>query len=471
MKKNNVKSGAIHRAWDFFTSMKLTVTVLLCLAATSVVGTLIPQNEAPTFYFHQYGKFFYRLLMATGLDNMYHSWWFQLLMLLLFVNIIACSVHRLSSMWKVIFNKSPRVNPERFRKLENRIEIEVNERLDSLQKPYTDIISKRFRRHASEKTDKGFYIYGEKWRLSRLGVYVVHASVLVLLIGALIGSLLGFDGFVNIPEGKSVDQIMLRKTQKTLPLGFAIRCDDFDVTFYETGAPKEYRSKLSIIRNEKVLLTRDIIVNRPLRFGGVNIFQASYGEVPGEKHVAGDLASKKIRLNIVDRHTGKTITQELSMGGTAALPEGSGFFLIKEFKESADFRGQEIGEAFLGLLMEKGKDPVEVLLPLRYPNFDKMRGGHHVFSLENIDDLLVSENKEPVYYTGLQITRDPGVWVVYSGFILMLIGFGVTFFMSHQQVFVEVTPSGKKCRVMLAGISNKNTIGMERKLKKLSAAL
>jgi cytochrome c biogenesis protein len=263
----------------------------------------------------------------------------------------------------------------------------------------------------------------------------------------------------------------VRKTQKTMPLGFAIRCDDFTVTFYETGAPKEYRSKLSILQNDKVMLTRDIIVNKPLRLGGINIFQSSYGEIPGEKHLPSDLSSKKIRLNIFNQHTGMTLTKELAMGGTVELPEGAGFFLIKEFKKSADFRGQDIGEAFLGMIMEKGKDPVEVLLPLRYPNFDKMRGGNFVFSLENIDDLLVSDNKDPVYFTGLQITRDPGMWVVYSGFILMLIGCWATFFMSHQQIFIEVTPTGKKCRVLLAGISNKNTIGMESRLKKLSEVL
>ena len=52
----------------------------------------------------------------------------------------------------------------------------------------------------------------------------------------------------------------------------------------------------------------------------------------------------------------------------------------------------------------------------------------------------------PRFYTGLQVNRDPGVWVVYSGFILMIIGCYITFFMSHQQICVELVRSREKNR-------------------------
>jgi cytochrome c biogenesis protein len=77
----------------------------------------------------------------------------------------------------------------------------------------------------------------------------------------------------------------------------------------------------------------------------------------------------------------------------------------------------------------------------------------------------------PRYYTGLQVSRDPGVWVVYTGFILMIIGIYITFFMSHKQVCVEVTADGKKSRIMVAGTANKNKLGMENKVSNLSEKL
>ena len=77
----------------------------------------------------------------------------------------------------------------------------------------------------------------------------------------------------------------------------------------------------------------------------------------------------------------------------------------------------------------------------------------------------------PRYYTGLQVSKDPGVWVVYVGFILMIIGIYITFFMSHQQLCVEVTAKGPKSQVMVAGTSNKNKMGMQKRVTQLAHQL
>ena len=471
MKKNSTRTGISDRVWAFFISVKLTVVLLLCLAVTSVIGTLIPQNEDPALYFRQYGEIFYKLFSFLDIFDMYHSWWFQLLMAALFLNIIACSYHRLSTVWKIIINKSPSVNPSRFKKLTNRIEITIKKSDDGLYDRYRDILAKRFGYCKTEQKEDGFYIYAEKGRLTRLGVYVVHVSVLVLLIGGFIGSKFGFEGLVNIPEGQSVRHIRAKHNPQPIELGFTIRCDDFNVSFYDSGLPKEYRSTVTLIENQKPILTRDIIMNKPLRYRGINIFQHSWGKIPVERHPVADIESKKIRLNITNRHTRMTYTQELSIGESIALPEGQGIFMIKEYRADADFGGQNIGDALLCVMMVKDQGPVDVLLPLRYPNFDKMRGGHFVFFLANADDLLIADDTRPAFYTGLHITKDPGVWVVYSGFLLMIIGCYISFFMAHQQVYIEFARQGNKSRLLVAGISNKNKLGIEQQLKKLSEKL
>ena len=94
--------------WKFFCSVKLTVVLLLSLAFTSIIGTVIPQNENPEAYLQAYGAFRYQLLSALGIFDMYHSWWFQGLLLFLTVNIVVCSIDRLQGSWKIIFNRNPR---------------------------------------------------------------------------------------------------------------------------------------------------------------------------------------------------------------------------------------------------------------------------------------------------------------------------------------------------------------------------
>ena len=88
--------------WDLFASVKLTVVVLILLAATSVVGTLIPQNADPVAYVRAYGEFVYRLLEVIDIFDMYHSWWFQTLIGILTVNITVCTIKRWPVIWKLV---------------------------------------------------------------------------------------------------------------------------------------------------------------------------------------------------------------------------------------------------------------------------------------------------------------------------------------------------------------------------------
>jgi cytochrome c biogenesis protein len=144
------------------------------------------------------------------------------------------------------------------------------------------------------------------------------------------------------------------------------------------------------------------------------------------------------------------------------LPEKLGTFEIKRFLQAAEFRGNNIGEAYSGILTPPGADPVQITLPLRFPTFDKMRKGNLVIAVVE---------QVPRFYTGLQVGKDPGVWVVYSGFILMIIGCYITFFMSHQQICLEIVAAGQKSRVIVAGTANKNKTGMEIKVDRLTEKL
>ncbi len=432
--------------------MRLAIFILLTLAATSIIGTLIPQNENPADYVQAYGEFFFRLFSVFGIFDLYHSWWFQTLLLLLTANIVACSIDRLSATWRIIFVRNPSFNVSKFRRFNQREEFNVDRSPEQLKKIYAPFLFRSFGHNRIEKTQRGYCLFGEKGRWTRLGVYTVHFSVILLLAGGLIGSIFGFDGFVNIPEGEAVNSIRLGNTGKMLPLEFEIRCDDFNVSFYNSGAPKEYRSSLTIVEQGKPVIQKNIIVNDPLRYKGINMFQSSYGTMP----------PKDIILDITSRKTGMIYPTAVAVGKMINLPEDVGTLVLSEFKSAASFMGNPIGEAFSGTLTPQNGKPVELLLPLRFPSFDKMRRGALVLS--------VAEVKQR-YFTGLQVTKDPGIWLVYLGFIVMIIGCYVTFFMSHQQICAEVVGEATGSRVIVCGTANKNKLGMQKKIKKISEKL
>jgi cytochrome c biogenesis protein len=443
---------------------------LLSLAVTSIIGTIVPQNANPTAYVKQYGEVFYKLFDRLGIFDMYHCWWFQILLIMLTINIIVCSIQRLSKTWKIIFPAQLSFNLSRFQKRANREEFVNEGALEQLRKEYALFLKQQFSHSVVERTKKGFCVFAEKMRWTRLGVYFVHLSVILLLMGGLIGSLFGFNGSVNIAEGESANSIWIRNSHEKHELPFTIRCDDFDVSFYDTGAPKEFRSTLTLLENGKPVLTENIIVNDPLRYKGINMFQASYGQLPPEApEIDPDL---EVSLNLLSRESGMQYQHKAKLGQVVELPEGKGEFVLKEFQPALEFGNMKLGETFIGFLTPPQGEPTKIVLPVKYARFDTMRKGAIVISITNdTKDFHAGHDHKVRYYTGLQVNHDPGVWVVYAGFLIMIIGCYITFFISHQQVCIEVIKSGKKNRVFISGIANKNKLGMQNKIKKLTQRL
>jgi cytochrome c biogenesis protein len=406
---------------------------------------------------------------------MYHSWWFRLLLVLLTLNLVICSIERLTATGKIIFSRHPKVNPDQFRKRKLKEQFTVKRPAGELEDAYRNILTKMFSRQVSGKTPNGFYLYGEKGRLTRLGVYIVHFSIVLLIAGGLVGSFFGFEGYVNIPEGESTDIVFIRKTGVEHKLPFAIRCNDFNLTTYANGAPAEFRSSLTLLQGEQELVNRDIIVNDPLRYMGINIFQSSYGEMKAEMPHAAMVTARKtgdeLELAFLSKASGMTYQRTVAIGTPVDIPEGLGSFLVSGYTEAATFRGVDIGNAYEGTYTPVEGDPVPVLLPLRFPRFDRMRGGEVVITVIPPEGAAAARPAEKRYYTGLQVTRDPGIWIVYAGFMLMIMGCFVTFFMSHQQVCIEVIEQDGRSRVIVSGTANKNRIAMRNRLEDLAGRL
>jgi cytochrome c biogenesis protein len=225
------------------------------------------------------------------------------------------------------------------------------------------------------------------------------------------------------------------------------------VSFYDTGVPEEFRSNLTIIENGQESFTTDIRVNHPLRYKGINIFQSSYGTATPDAAV----------MRIVDNTSNAEVTRDMRIGDTVDLPDGAGRFTLQGFLPHFEFRGHDLGETFFGLVTPAGKTGFQIGMPVRFPTFDKMRKGRFTFV---VDDF------EKRYYTGLQVTKDPGVWYVYAGFILMILGCWVTFFMSHQSILLTLEPlDNGQTRLILSGKTSRNARNMTLKLKSMAGRL
>jgi cytochrome c biogenesis protein len=95
-----------------------------------------------------------------------------------------------------------------------------------------------------------------------------------------------------------------------------------------------------------------------------------------------------------------------------------------------------------------GNAPQQFVVFQNYPGLDEKRGGDLIFTFDGISEK---------YYTGLQVAKDPGVWVVWLGCALMVVGICMAFFLSHRRIWVRVTHG----RVTMGGSASKNPAGFQ----------
>jgi cytochrome c biogenesis protein len=446
------KNGFAYQVWDFFCSLKLTIFLLIGLALTSIIGTIVMQGPSRE-YLATLSETKIRLYSALGFFDMYHSWWFILLLYLLTLNLICCSIKRLPRVWKTVF-EPVLVMDERFEKTlgSNVKEMKLPGKKAELKDKMVAFLKAEFANPTVTEHEGQFHLFAEKARLSRLGVYVVHFSIIIVFIGALLGSFFGYKAYVNIPEGGSIDQVQSR-TGKMIDLGFSVRCEKFSVAFYDTGAPKEFKSILTVLEKGKPVpgfVNVPTIVNEPLTYKGITFYQSSYG--PSDE---GAL----YHLTVRDRKGGAPVQLTARQGERLALPGGAFLSVmeatanVRPFMKEFDGPGAQVEFTPPG-----GKPQPFVILSDKYESFNAQHGGDLVITFAGLDQK---------FYTGLQVAKDPGVLVVWLGCFLMVVGIIMAFFMSHKRVWVRVTDGV----VTLGGSASKNPAGFEMKFEELLAKL
>ncbi|RLB15134.1 MAG: hypothetical protein DRG63_07390 [Deltaproteobacteria bacterium] len=449
--------------WKTFSSVKLAIVLLILIAITSVLGTFIPQREEAFDFARKLSPTTFHFFQALHLFDMYHATWFRVLIGLLALNLVVCSIDRFPTTWRR-FSAQPR--PDRtklFQDLSPEQSFEAKVSGDWLLKAIEAYLNAHYKRvHKALSSGQAFF-YGEKGRFSHFGVYLVHLSILVIILGALIGSFFGFEAYVNIMEGDQVHTALLRGRALPIDLGFSVRCNDFRVAFYDNGAPKEYRSDLSFLVNGKVVKSAILLVNHPVRFRGITFYQSSYGSV------AGDTA--KIRL-VKKASKLEATSMTVKVGQKNTLPHQEGTFEITQIKENFMRMGPAVlvsvdsrdGNRYRFWVFQH-RETIMQRFPGIFQQFPKLNPSSfepYTFFLDEI---------ESRYYTGLQLSKDPGVSVVWAGCFLMIGGLFVTFFTSHRRIWIRVSEQKGVAKISVAGMANKNPVGLERELYGLTKAL
>jgi len=447
-KEKGTKSKAV--LFELFRSVKLTISLLILLAVFSIFGTVIKQNAPVEEYVQRYGDRLFELLDFFNLFDMYHSWWFIAVLLLLVINLITCSIHRLPGIWNQMVRGSGADGLEdsmaKVLPYVEKIQIRGSSRPETESEVEPEI-RKWFKKVKRIEAPSAITLFSEKGRFSRLGVPISHLSIIIILIGALLGSIYGFRGFVNILEGETVDTVFLggRKGEIPVPLSFALRLDDFKISYYDLPRReklvKEYSSDITVLDNGKEVLKKTVRVNHPLHYKGLAFYQSSYGALHDVK-LGFQWKGQKEKTLIIG-----------SEGETIRVPNANLQIRVLKFEHDL----QNFGEGVQVALFKPGERPRTYWVLKEHPQVSQPKDEAFVLTFEGVTE------KE---YTGLQATKDPGVWVVWTGCGLLILGLIVSFFFSHEKIWIRF-PKGPGGEIVFAGSASKNRISYEKKFQGL----
>ncbi|WP_298977100.1 cytochrome c biogenesis protein [uncultured Thermosynechococcus sp.] len=393
----------VRRVFALLGDLRLAILLLLGIAIASIGGTVIEQGQSLSFYQANYpedpalfGFLSWRVLLALGLDHVYHTPWYLTLLVLFGASLIACTLSRqvpaLTAAQRWQYYQAPR----QFTKLALSTTIPQG----SLKDLATALTARGYRVWHTDNQ-----LYARKGLVGRIGPIVVHASMILILLGGILGALTGFTAQELVPSGETfhLQHIVQAGPLARIPQDWAVKVNRFWIDYTDSGAIDQFYSDLSVLDGQGQEVKRGTIhVNRPLRYGGVTLYQADWG-----------IAALRFRLN--NSPVLQLPMAQLETEGKGRL-WGTWLPTKPDLAEGIALIAQDLQGTVL-LYGPKG----EFLRSLRTGMSTEING---------VKLTLV----EVVGSTGLQIKADPGIPLFYAGFALLMAGV-IMSYVSHSQVW------------------------------------
>jgi len=450
------------KIWQTLSSIKTGVVLLIVVVVLSAAGTIVLQRPVtdPDEMQRAYSPQVLRILDAVGLTDVFHAWWFVTLMLLVSASIIAASVERFPSAWRY-FARPYKYPDKSFRKalpVQKQIAIADEEAgLVAAERALHDL---GFRPERVVQSDY-FSLFAERNRIAEMAVYIVHASLLLIFFGGIVDALWGWRGFVSLTRGQQSSQIELRDGRKR-DLPFAIRCDGAGQENYADGTPKKWWSKLAVVQNGRELERKEIVVNDPLVYGGVRFYQSSYGPTGKiEKLILSAEPSsaagekKEVALGVEE-------SAALDADTTVRLAQFVPDYFVRDGEVYTRSNSIENPAAHLVVTSLASGRQVNFWLP---PLEGIAENDKSPYQFEALD-------LKQGYFTGLEVSHEPGQWAVWVGVVCMGIGLTFVFYVAHTRFWVvPVREANGKLVLWVGGTANRNRDAFEQRFQDLAAKI
>ncbi|MGF9975872.1 cytochrome c biogenesis protein ResB [Viridibacillus arvi] len=469
----------IDKIWNFFSSVKVGVAIIIITLVAAGIGTFLPQviyvslteyQDAAAAYKAAYGTFgsiYYKL----GLADIYSSWWFQTLIGMLGISIIVASLDRGIPLYKSLKNQRVKRH-ENFLKRQ-RIFASGEMSAEEADKAFDLTEAKMKEMKYNVRREEGALL-AEKGRFARWGPYINHVGLIIFLFGVMLRLMPGFyiDKTLWIREGETMAIPGME--------GFYLESKKFTFETYSKDEQKEefneskkavnavaknYQTDVKLFKapddavpgdtsNLTLVKEMPIIVNKPLKYDGYALYQMDF-RLNELKTMHFDLIDKKSEKSL-----GSVAIDLTNPEKEYKVGKDSKVVLKKYFP---DFAGFEDGEpqtasplpnnpAFIFVMYTPETPKGETSFVAIKQTLEPLGTTKYKMKFSAVDTRNVS---------GLTVRKDKTLMILMLGGIVFMIGVTIGSYWSHRRLWLLKTKDG---RLLMASHTNKNWFSMKKDL-------
>lgn len=471
----------IDKVWNFFSSVKVGVWLIVIILVAASIGTILPQvfyvpatteEDIAAYYERIYGTFgtlYYKL----GLSDLYSSWWFQGLIGMLGISLIIASLDRVIPLYKSLKKQKTKrhfsfLKRQRIYGIGN---IENGE--ESIAKAEEKLKTMRY-----NVKREGNSLLAEKGRFSRWGPYVNHLGLILFLFGVMLRALPGFyvDETMWLREGET---LYIPKTD-----GYFLESKEF---IYETYSKEEseevfgdaidrvgtiaknYQTDVALYKGpedavaghlDELTFEKEaaIQVNKPLKFDNFSVFQMDFR--------LDELASMTFQLQ--DKETAESFGEfTINLSNPEPVYELDNGAKVEILDYYADFTGFEEG-------VPQSQSPLPnnpaFLVKMYTPEFPNGETSF-VMIKETLEPLGENQHKiafqsvETRDVSGLTIRKDLTLPILMLGGLIFMIGVAQGSYWNHRRIWIQQLEDGQ---VVIAAHTNKNWLSIMKDMNAVS---
>ncbi|MBS4203030.1 cytochrome c biogenesis protein ResB [Lederbergia citrea] len=459
----------IDKIWNFFSSVKVGVWLIVITLIASALGTIlpqvmyIPQNIPPAdYYAEQYG-IFGKIYYLLGFHDLYSSWWYLLMIASIGISLVICSLDRVIPLYRAL--KNQRVSRHESFLMRQRLFNRIASTEQTIQD--FDIVKKRLKEKRYKISEENGNILAEKGRFSRWGPYVNHIGLIIFLIG----------GMLRFVPGMYVDEVLwLREGEiKTIPgthKEYVLENKKFTMELYDKEKDKEvYGAALDRIgsvvksfQSDVVLYKRDpestigdnenlikekeakIRVNEPLKFDNYAIYQVDY-KLDEFKTMTFNFLEKA-----TDEIKGEVTIDLFDPQQEYDLENGYKLELLGYYPDFSGFA--KSGEPLTDSAVPNNPAFLFNMISPEHPDGEKSFAAirQTVEPLGETDYKMAFKDISTRNATALTVRKDLTLWILAIGGAIFMIGVIQGSYWNHRRIWLQNVNGN----ILIAGHTNKN---------------